>query len=219
MEYELNIDQEIGEEISNKLNNNYVITKLSFIYNCVVNENNIINEFFIYSNAEHIFDLFLVDYYNDIINYNVLPIVYCDLRCSVQGTQTHLRGKPSNYKNTYKFVFHEHHDIINIIKIKFTINEIKEKLYYRSWLMHDHTYYNNEYLIHYVYSNYFKDVDDLKKYLNDVNSDIKIDDILKLFGKYFKHFEASIYKLTDDYLDNTTYMKLINYDVVLNDNE
>ncbi len=154
--FELDYYQEIGEEIANKLNENYIISQIEIITNTIFSIENSVS--YICLDVLQL-SIYLNNYYNNIGIYDVSPLLYKNALSKI-----HL-------KKTDKFTL----CIGTNYKLKIIIKPILKK-YYRSLVFNNSDNYHDINIC----SNSFKNMNELKKYLSDVsiiNADLIINDI------------------------------------------
>ncbi len=189
--YELEYEQEIGEELSNKLNDNYIISTIEIIFDRLVNESDIIIGFYLGNiNVE----LFLNCYYNNIIIYDVNPI----LRLIMVTKSNNI--KKSNFpnceitKDECFFVMYPDDEEENVAyKLRITLKPILYKYYYENIIKisfekkekkENETEFN-------LCSNTLSNINQLENYVR-VNSNIDINNIYKKWKKCMGYKESFI---------------------------
>lgn len=190
--------EKLGSNLTTMLNGNYIITHISFKFNSLLNKPQL-HEIKLKNNCHVIYDLIYSNEYNNVVEYYVIPIMHYDARYD------NMKINKIDENDTFDFPD-------NCLEITLKVGYVKQKLFYRGWLGQDEKKYN-ENSKHYVYSNYLKNEMELINYLNEINPNIEIGDLLNIFGKYYTSFEALIYKLDDNYYENSNYC-IVEYDII-----
>ncbi len=173
--FNINTDQEIGQELANKLNGNYIVSSIEIKFDKIINTNDVIYGFCIEDFNIH---LFQNNFYNNIMICNALPLVH------IRWMYKTIPPITKNSKFFEMYIDHEEDDL-DKYELKITFKPVLNKYYYSICSFRTSIQYQ-------IYSDFFNDIKEFDKYINETTN-IDIKNLYDLFKEYCEHDNTMLF--------------------------